>query len=123
MEGDGIRPEGTAETYRLFLLAEPWFVYGIRLTYWVRPGEKQIPFIKVHWKRSDQASFPLAQRYIQFPNWGETIGPSGQRTITIWVYGRIQQLRIHPWDESGPFGVLAVTLLVPATEEVDSSDD
>jgi hypothetical protein len=43
MEGDGIRPEGTAETYRLFLLAEPWFVYGIRLTYWVpRPSRATI---------------------------------------------------------------------------------
>jgi hypothetical protein len=122
-EGDGLRPEGTAETYRLFLLAKPRFVYGIRLNYWVQPGDKRIPFIKVYWKRSDQAGFPLAQRYIQYPNWGETIGPSGQRTIRIWVYGRIGQLRIHPHDESGRFGVLAVTLLVPATEEVGSSGD
>jgi hypothetical protein len=117
---DGADEELPAEPHLRLNLKTPRFVCGIRLRYsrtifsnWDSIHREGSPlFLQVFWKKSGQRRFTEAQRFIHCWDYEPEV-----KTVTIWVYAELEQLRIHPANTPGVFELSEVTLLAPAAED------
>jgi hypothetical protein len=100
-------------SYLIFDLHKPRFVYGIRLKYSNGSGRA---FFQMFWKRSDQDGFSKSEQLLlpiaNIPREKD----QGIKIVTIWVNDTIEQFRIHPDNKPSVFNISEIVLLMPATE-------
>jgi hypothetical protein len=100
----------------VFALAQPRRVYGVRLRYAVTLPQPLAPAaerLRVFWKRGSQEPFARERSY-----WIPLREPEpAEKTVTIWIWDEIEQLRIDPAGGPCTLQLAELVLLVPALSE------
>jgi hypothetical protein len=95
-------------------LPAPRLIAGVRVTYHTGSGpdrNRSPTRFEVFWRRSDRQEFTPERRYVQY------CGSPEEKTVTIWVWDTVDQLRIEPGPQTGVFDLAEVVLLVPTKGE------
>lgn len=107
-------------SHLIFKLDAPARIAGIRLRYTHTKPSGGIPYVSIHWKNGDSDEFDT-ERFTKYSATGDHANwkrgtyarlDDSESTMTVWVLGEIDAIRIHPDFEPCTFNIHELTLLV-----------
>ena len=100
------------EPYLVFDLPEPMFVCGIRIRFSHSNDERMMPYFQLFWRERHRGEFADPNRYCHFQ-----LATGGKEVeVPVWIYDRIDQIRIHPDRRPCDFKISEIVLLLSTNE-------